>query len=358
MGKEKSQNSSVSLKKQIIYIVVFIALIAITMYVIVSRNDDLTLAGFIKYAMGMDIPWLIAGIGCVFLFILFEGLSIRYIVGKLGYKCGFYNSYVYSAADIYFSALTPSATGGQPASAYYMVKDKIPMSVTTITLVLNIMQYTLSIVVIAGMCFAMRPEYFFEFDKWSRFLIILGIVFQLGFALLFACVIFFPNIIKKIGVFFVNILAKIHLVKNREKKLSDLDKMIEDYRRCAQILKDTPIIIMVSFIFNVLQRVSIICVTYCVYRASGQTVSSFFDIIIMQGYVLIGSNSLPVPGAVGIADYLFLDGFKSLMADPVHAELMSRGLSFYICIIGCGAITLIHHAINVVRENKTVKEGS
>ncbi len=356
MNQENTENSSVSLKKQILYIAVFILLIAITLYTIAGRNDELTLRGFIRYSMSMDIPWIIAGAGCVFLFILFEGLSIRYIASKLGHKCGYYNSCVYAAADIYFSALTPSATGGQPASAYYMVKDKVPASITTITLVLNIMQYTLSIAVVAGICFLTRPEYFGEFDPWSSTLIILGIVFQLGFALMFAFVIFFPNIIKRCGVFLIDLLSKIRIVKKREEKLSDLDKMIEDYRRCADILKKSPVIIFVSFLLNTLQRFAIISVTYCVYRASGQSAASYFDISVMQGYVVIGTNSLPVPGGVGVADYLFLDGFNELILDPVHSELMSRSISFYVCIILCGAMTLLHHALIVVRQNKKVKQ--
>ena len=51
-------------------------------------------------------------------------------------------------------------------------------------------------------------------------------------------------------------------------------------------------------------------------------------------------NSVPIPGAVGAADYLFIDGFGGILKDPVSIELLSRGISFYCCIIICGIITL------------------
>jgi hypothetical protein len=344
MEKEKSTGGSLSWKQQLIYIAVFIVLIGLTFYAIIGQNEGLTLSGFINYTLSLQIPWLVAAAGCVFLFIMLEGLSIRYIASKLGYKRGLYHSFLYSAADIYFSAVTPSATGGQPASAYFMVKDKIPMSVTTITLVLNIMQYTLSLVVIAGCCFVLRPEYFFLFDGWSKLLIVLGIVFQLAFALLFAFVVFFPDIIRKLGEGCINILFRIHIIRKRRKKLNSLYKMIEEYRLCAAVLKKTPVIMVVAFLFNLLQRVAIISVTYCVYQGSGGGAYSFIDVMVMQGYVLVGSNSIPVPGAVGVADYLFLDGFKNIFADPINGEIISRGLSFYICIIVCGGFSLAHQA--------------
>ncbi|MFQ6930278.1 MAG: hypothetical protein ACLRR3_04225 [Eubacterium sp.] len=66
-----------------------------------------------------------------------------------------------------------------------------------------------------------------------------------------------------------------------------------------------------------------------------------FDVFSAQGYVvLVGSNSVPIPGAVGAADYLFIDGFGGILKDPVSIELLSRGISFYCCIIICGIITL------------------
>ena len=65
-----------------------------------------------------------------------------------------------------------------------------------------------------------------------------------------------------------------------------------------------------------------------------------FDVFSAQGYVVLGSNSVPIPGAVGAADYLFIDGFGGILKDPVSIELLSRGISFYCCIIICGIITL------------------
>ena len=89
---EKEDQSAFSIKKQIIYIVVFVALIALTFYAIVSQNENLTLEGFLDYTFSLKIGWLIAAVMCVFMFILLEGLSIRYIAAKLGYKRGYYQS--------------------------------------------------------------------------------------------------------------------------------------------------------------------------------------------------------------------------------------------------------------------------
>ena len=69
----------------------------------------------------------------------FKALSLGVLSKTLGYRKGILKNYSYASADIYFSAITPSATGGQPASAYYMIKDGIPISHTTAILSVNLL---------------------------------------------------------------------------------------------------------------------------------------------------------------------------------------------------------------------------
>ncbi|MFR2128888.1 MAG: hypothetical protein ACLS4M_06675 [Eubacterium ventriosum] len=56
---------------------------------------------------------------------LYSKVWHKVLCGTFGYKRPFRKCLVYSSSDIYFSAITPSATGGQPASAYFMMKDKV-----------------------------------------------------------------------------------------------------------------------------------------------------------------------------------------------------------------------------------------
>ena len=74
----------------------------------------------------LSIPGLLLAVSGMFGFIFFEGMALTVIVRGLGYPAKHRQGFVYSAADIYFSAITPSASGGQPASAFFMIRDGIP----------------------------------------------------------------------------------------------------------------------------------------------------------------------------------------------------------------------------------------
>ena len=63
---------------------------------------------------------------------------------------------------------------------------------------------------------------------------------------------------------------------------------------------------------------------------------------------MLGSNFIPIPGAMGVADYLMLRGFQVVLTAQAAAslELLSRSISFYICIIFCGILTFADYLLH------------
>ena len=131
MSKTKDKNGFTSIKKQVLNIGSVVLLTVIVFAIILLNNKDFSFKNFFDYIKSLNIFYVIGALSCMILFILFEGLSLNLILKKLGYKSKFREAMIYSTSDIYYSAITPSATGGQPASVYYMNKDGIPVSAAT-----------------------------------------------------------------------------------------------------------------------------------------------------------------------------------------------------------------------------------
>ena len=59
---------------------------------------------------------------------------------------------------------------------------------------------------------------------------------------------------------------------------------------------------------------------------------------------ILGYNFIPIPGAMGVADALLLDVFGSFLGNAQAAanlELLSRSISFYLCVLLCGISFLV-----------------
>ncbi len=85
-----------------------------------------------------DKGYLFLSLICVVLFILGESVIIYYMMKSLGAKVKIGHCALYSFVGFFFSCITPSATGGQPMQIYYMKKDKLPIPVTTLVLMLSL----------------------------------------------------------------------------------------------------------------------------------------------------------------------------------------------------------------------------
>lgn len=349
-----------SIKKKAIWTVIFVLLVVLTLYAVGKQNKSFSVQGFLTFISNANPVWVVLAFMGVVGFIVFEALAITTLTKAFGYKRNVGQGIFFSAPDIYFSAITPSATGGQPASGLFMMRSGIPGAVTTIILLINVTLYTIAVLVIGLVCFITRGSMFLGFSWLSQTLIIAGFVIQSLLTGLFIMLIYKEKIVMKIANGGMKFLTKIHLMHNLEKRQKKLKKTEEKYRQCAQAIKNNKRNIAKAFVYNLLQRLSLIMVSVCVFIGVDGGISRAYDALVAQGFVVLGSNSVPIPGAMGAADYLFIDTYGSFANDIsstniTNIELFSRGISFYICIIICGIITMAAYAggkIKKVRDKK------
>ena len=341
-------------RKKFLWTVLFVAIAAATIWAVVSHNKDFSVGTFLSYIRGSSKPWLCAAILCAFGFVFFEGEAVVLICRALGCKLGHRQGFVYSAADIYFSGITPSATGGQPMCAYFMLKDGISASTATAALLINLTLYTLSILVISLFVVIVQPGVFLSFGIISKVLIIAGYIMQCLLAAFFIMLIVKKTLLHGICRGAIRFLCRIKLLRREEERLLKLDRFIDEYTTCSQMIRHRTKAILAAFVFNILQRMSVILVPLCVFMASDGAVSDAVRVWAVQCYVVIGSNTIPIPGAMGVSDYIMLDGYGKMMdyQNAVNFELLSRSISFYICIVLCGAVVLTKYLIQKKTGNK------
>lgn len=349
--------TSSGLRKKSLWTLVFIAIAVLTVWAITAQNKHFSLSSFREFLGGLNYFWVAVAILAMLAYIGLEGLSLLTLCKSLGYRRSLGKGYSYSAADIYFSSITPSATGGQPASAFLMIKDGIPGSTVTVVLLINLIMYTFAILVLGIASFVFAPFMFGHFSTPSRVLIIIGFIMQALLASFFILLLRKASILRWIGTKLISLLCKLRLLRHKEKKLAKLNAALDSYERCVLTLGKRRSALIKAFFLNLLQRTMLIAVTACSFLASG---GSFSDVFAFSGgecMVILGYNFVPIPGAMGIADGLLLDVFGSFLGDGTLAtnlELLSRSISFYLCVALCG-ISFLCRCIMLSR--KTRKEA-
>lgn len=344
MEKKKNNN--------IVWMILFPILAIATVWMVASSSKDFSWSDFMYYVSTMKPGWLEAAVLAMLMCILAEGMSYRFICKRLGHKTGLNQCITWSAADIFFSALTPSATGGQPATAVLMMRSGIPGATCSVVLLLNLVMYTLAILAVGPLVLAICPGVFELFGPLSKVLVAIGFVMQLVLSLFFIILILRDQLIWRIADGALSLLEKLRILRKKGEYRQKLANKMPEYRACVELGRKDPKLIFGAFAFNLLQRVSLLLVPVFVYMGTGGTIQGAPAAFGVQSCVVLGSNVVPLPGAMGVVEYLFLDGYSNITPNTVSMALLSRGISFYGCFLLCGLIMLVSRIIIGVRNKE------
>ncbi len=322
------------MKKKIWWAVITFILSALTIYAL-FYNSGLSLTELWEDIKNASPEWLIPAALCMLGYIFFEGRSLVLILRTLGYPAKKRRGFLYASADIYFSSITPSATGGQPASAFFMHKDGIAGVAVTVSLILNLTMYTLAIITLGLLSLIVFPHIFMSFELPCKIMILIGIAMMFLLTVFFIILLKRQRLLVKIGSIVVSIMNRLHCKNAALKFNSKLNQILENYNECVVTLAGKKKLLAKTFLLNLLQRTSQILVTVFCYFALHGKLTDGLMVFAIQTYVVMGSNFIPVPGAVGIAEFLMYFGYTMLLEEEAAYSLaiLGRGISFYTCSI-------------------------
>ena len=337
-----------------------LVLVAITLVVLfVSQKDELDFNRIALYFKEGKPVWIVGAFVCMLLFIFFEGLGIFFLSRFFGSKPNIISTTCYSSANAFYTLITPTGAGGQPAEVFYMSRDGMSPGKASFLILLNTIGYTAAIFVVGIVALCINASLFAGISTvFAKVLIVAGAVIQFGLLGLYIGCMYFGKAIIKVGNGLVTLLHKIRIVKNPEKWYAKIKYEVTKYGECRQILKEKPLVVVTSLFFNVMQRIAQNLIPCFVCLAIDPN-APFLDIFALQVFVLFGYNSTPLPGGVGAYEYLFMCIYGQLFPETSLVLLIlmiSRLFSYYITMILSGVMVLTYHMVKKPAEWKASEE--
>lgn len=143
-------------KKKIIGNGIFLFLVlGLTLYG-VFHGEDLGLIW--KNVKKADLRFLFPAVCCVVFFIWGESIIIHYLLCTLNIRLKKWKCFLISSVGFFFSCITPSASGGQPMQMVYLKKEKIPVSVSSVVLMIVTITYKLVLVLLGMFVLLFQPR--------------------------------------------------------------------------------------------------------------------------------------------------------------------------------------------------------
>ena len=293
--------------------------------------------------------YLIIGFGMAFLYFLVESYNTKKILESFNQKISILKSLKFTLIGFFFSSITPASSGGQPMQIYYMSKEKISVSHSTMALLINLCGYLISTIFLGILCAIFNPNIV---NGKILYLFIIGTFFN-SLSLTFTMIcIFNQKLALKLVNIFLSILAffkykKIDILRRK------LFKELEIYNESANYIKANKQTFMKAVVRSFLQLIIYHSLPFFTYRALGLSSTSIFEFIILQSILHCIVSSIPLPGTIGINETVFLFLYGGIFGEFLltDALVIHRFFSFYLFVI-ISLLVLICNIIILSRKNK------
>ena len=313
-----------------------------TFYLIFREQE---ISAVIDSIQKVKYRYLGLGIVLTLLFICSESVIIHLLMNTVKTSVSLIRCIKYSFVGFFFSAVTPSATGGQPMQVLWMKRDNISVAISTLVLMIVTAAYKTVLILLCAIAVVFEWKVIQQYANDIWFLIVFGVVCNISFIVFLLIAVFRQSWMTRMVGKTVFFLGKHHIIKNREKWLKKAWKALEKYDKSADYLKQNKQILVQVVLITIFQRLCLFIVTYVVYFAFGLHGTSAFKIIALQTLIALAVDSRPLPGGMGASESSFLIIFLTIFGEEfvLPGMLLSRGITYYAMIIISAVITLVSY---------------
>lgn len=338
-------------KKQIFQLTyIFGTMIVILLIGLLDKNIENVFAAMAS----LDLCWLIACFACLFMFWLTDSFLLSHIVWYMHKKIPMLKSLKISIIGLYYGALTPFATGGQPMQVVYMKREGITYGRATSIMSAKFIIYELSLCFFYLVAMIFRGSYFYTNFNQVFWITTLGFLINLSSVALITFAMINKGIAYKICGGIINFLHRIKIIKNIEKTNKAMEKNIEEFHESTEYFKKHTYQFLISILLSLINLTFLFAIPYFIYVAFGHSEKTIIDLITMQSFLYLAVSFFPLPGAAGASEggfYLFFASFFTNV--PIFiAMLVWRFISYYSILIVGSLVVVGDEVLKLGRKPK------
>jgi uncharacterized protein (TIRG00374 family) len=330
------------LKKQKLNIILIIVATLLVLYFVLK--DDFN--EVVHLITNIDIRWFIFSIFVVFLYWCFQTLSLSALFSSSDENLSFKTLFKSTIICNFFSAITPSATGGQPFQIYFLKKKGLKLGTASNLVVEQSTLYQAALVLMGLIAIFLNSVYdFFPSDNILKQLVLLGFAVNVFVIFMLCFVTFNRKASKYFIVKLIKLFHKIKIIRNVDKAHEKADKVIDNFYTSAKSLNKNKEALLKGIIYNFIALMFLYAVPMTVAYSLGDFSSmNVLTVLVSSAYVMLIGAFVPIPGGSGGIEFAFASffGFYFTGSTLMAMLLIWRFLTYYLSILIGGIIIIFN----------------
>lgn len=286
---------------------------------------------------------------------MLQGLILSLMAKHLQPSYRFHEGFINALVGGFMSGVTPSSTGGQFAQTYTFKKQGLKSSQGAGLIWLDYFLYTISLVVLASLLFLTNVSVFAH----SSITVIFGLGLSVNILIIvfLGLMVFYPKIYRRLMTAIIVFSEKIKLVKQKGKIVAAWQKILDHFYEAQSVITENRSMLGKILALNIVRLL--------VYFATPLVIGLFLQLeihwnqvihlIALASFVSIANTFVPLPGAAGATESLFVLTFSTVLGKSSAASIMIlwRFFSFYqILLIGGILFFKVRHQLDREKQDE------
>lgn len=328
------------MKKYRFNVIILIIITFLVMYLVLKDDFNTTIDTIKNVNLFILIALLL-----MLLNIFFQSLSVHNFLKEVKSDYKFIDTFMLMISALFFNAITPFSSGGQPFQMYLLRKQGIKVTDSGNVLLQNFFTYQLSLIIMGT--FSIVMNYIFNLIPSNS--VLKNIVF-IGYLInvIVLLVLLFLIYAKSINT---NLLNKIFdfvfgfkFIKNRDELRKKASDKIDDFYNSAVYFKNNKKNLVKSVFYNLTSLAILYLVPLFIFYSIGEYTSiNTLESVVSSGYTYLIGSFVPIPGGTGGLEYAFISFFQSFTSGASLSAIMIlwRFITYYFGMI-LGALSLLY----------------
>ena len=311
--------------------------------VLIGGIESGTLPAALQAVFHADPRFLFLCFLCYAIHVSAHTLALRSYLKRQNCRLRFKDALISVLTGIYYSNITPGATGGQPMQMLYLSRCGVPagLAVSAVTIFMICWHVTRMILLLL---FAIPCRAFIA-ESLGASLPVLRVGFT--YNLVLVIILLLLSFTKTPVQFLANTAARLARIfrfgKNPEQAAKAIHDTADAFHNSVQSLLAKPGELFRQLLYAFIFILAVVSILFFAVRAIGVTGPSYVQLTAMSLCQEIAAAYIPTPGASGAMELVFRMFFESLLegSDLLAAMLIWRFVAYYFGLITGAAVSLI-----------------
>ena len=238
----------------------------------------------------LDAGWIAGLFLCWAAYVFFDAVAAWLCLRRQGFRLALYQMLVINIISLYYSNITPGASGGQPMQVNSMRKAGVPVGIGTSVVTMRLIANQFMVSVLSLVFFLLNRGFVYDQLYGAIWFVRIGWLINFSVVPLVLLAAFRKDWVRKLAFWLIRLLAKIRVFRDPQRIQERADAVLETYHAAVLGLLRSPGQILVQCFLSALSFLALTGSIVFVYHAFDMSGMPWYRLLTLSLLLFVSAS--------------------------------------------------------------------